>query len=124
MRPKHKIPAIAAALVVVASVTLSACGGGDESGAARAAANVEVKAFTFDPDPIRVAPGDEITWRNADATVHTVTTGRRGRPDGRVDARLRPSDGTVRATFDKPGSYSYFCSLHSGPGMTGKVVVE
>jgi plastocyanin len=32
------------------------------------------------------------------------------------------TDETFTYTFTKPGTYSYFCSIH--PKMTGKIVVQ
>jgi plastocyanin len=32
------------------------------------------------------------------------------------------TDETFSFTFDKPGTYAYFCSIH--PKMTGQVVVK
>ena len=118
---------IAAAALTAA--LLAGCGGDDSESspppaAAADSSRVSVKAFMFDPDPLRVAAGTEITWANADATIHTVTTGTRRRPDGRLDAPLDPSGGEFRASFDRPGTYRYFCARHSGPGMTAVVVVE
>jgi len=109
---------------------IAGCGEDDSESSAQPAtpaadaSRVSVKAFMFDPDPLRVAAGTEVTWANADATVHTVTTGTRKQPDGRLDARLAPSGGEVRETFDRPGTYRYFCARHSGPGMTAVLVVE
>ena len=122
----HRRTSIAVALAT-AAVGFSACGGddGDNAGSEPAAAtNVTVKTFMFEPDPLRVEAGTKVTWTNEDAAVHTVTTGPRGRPDGRVDGKLEKSGGTFSATFDKPGTYRYFCSLHSGPGMEAELVVE
>ncbi len=112
-------------LVIAAAVALSGCG---ESGTAHEAGAakpmVVVKTFMFDPDPLVVEPGTTVTWANQDATVHTVTTGRRGRPTGLVDAKLAPSGGRFTTTFKEPGTFRYFCSRHSGPGMEAKVIVR
>lgn len=114
-----------AAAVCVAALAVAACGG-DSSGNsdAQSGAQVKVKTFMFEPDPVRVEPGRRVTWTNEDSTVHTVTTGTRERPDGRVDASLDPSGGKFTTTFDEPGTYRYVCTRHSGPGMEAEVVVE
>ena len=107
---------------------LTACGGGDSDDGSEEAAGdapaVSIKAFQFAPDPLRAEVGQKITWTNEDATVHTVTTGPRKEPDGRLDGKLSASGGRFSASFDKPGTYRYFCSRHSGPGMEAQVVVE
>jgi len=53
-----------------------------------------------------------------------VTGGTREDPEpDRFDEPLA-EDGATEITFDEPGRYPYFCTVHSGPGMTGEVVVE
>jgi plastocyanin len=36
--------------------------------------------------------------------------------------RVMDTDETFSCTFEKPGTYTYFCSVH--PKMTGQVVVK
>ena len=85
---------------------------------------VDVQTFDFRPDPLRVPPGTQVTFVNHDAIGHTVTSGTRKRPDGRFDARLAASTGEATITFDEPGRYRYFCSVHPGAGMTAEVIVR
>ena len=115
-----------AAVVVVVSALVAGCGGGGGDGgdAPAAASAVTVKTFMFQPDPIEVDAGSTVTWTNEDTAVHTVTSGPRSKPDGRFDERLAESGGAARQTFEEPGTYRYFCSLHSGPGMEGEVIVR
>lgn len=128
MRLKKTLTAIPLAAVLAAA----GCGGsgssGDDAtqGGARADAGsaVTIKTFNFKPDPIRIKRGETVVWTNEDSTVHTVTTGPRGNPDGRLDERLDASGGTARMRFDERGRHRYFCSLHSGPGMEAEVIVE
>ena len=51
-----------------------------------------------------------VTWSNDDGPAHTVTF-----KDGSAGA-------TFTRTFDRPGTYDYFCSFH--PYMTGRIVVR
>jgi plastocyanin len=121
MRPLS-IPA-----TVATALALASCGGGDDGESdpgGSSAAEVNVKTFIFNPDPITVKAGTEVTWTNADAANHDVTSGTRSTPGGQFGGRLDKSGGTYSTTFDKPGTYDYFCSLHSGDGMTAKVIVE
>jgi plastocyanin len=115
---------------IAASLVLASCGGDDgesqsdpDSGKS-SAAEVEVKTFIFNPDPITVDTGTQVTWTNADQADHDVTSGTRAERDKRFGGKLAESGGTYSTTFDKPGTYKYFCSLHSGAGMTGEVVVR
>lgn len=119
------------------ALVLAACGEDEGGGAAAptttgdapAAAGaqgptVEIKTFIFSPDPIEVQAGDTVTFINRDATTHTVVGGTRKSPDkAAIDGSL-DQDGTFEHTFDEPGTFDYFCDIHSGPGMTGKVVVS
>ena len=116
------------------ALVLAGCGGdggGDGSAAKTAAkpaapkgASVQIKTFNFQPDPLKVKAGQKVTFINLDSTTHTVTAGTRKKPDkATFDASL-DQDGRFEYTFDKPGEYDYFCDLHSGDGMVGKVVVE
>jgi plastocyanin len=85
---------------------------------------VFINTFIYRPDPLTVPAGTTVTWIQNDSTVHTVTSGtREAGPDGMFDASLDKGE-EFSFTFDEPGTYDYFCTLHSGPGMTGEVIVE
>jgi len=83
------------------------------------AANAEVKIdnFSFGPDTLKVSVGTTVTWINRDDIAHTVVS-----TDGVFKSKVRDTDEQFSYTFAKPGTYSYFCSVH--PKMTGKVVVQ
>ena len=121
-------PLTAALLALTAAAALSACGGeeGSESaGAKPEGRTVQTKTFIYSPDPITVKAGTTVTFENLDATVHTITAGTRAKPaPEQFDGKMEPTTGSFEHTFETPGTYPYFCSLHSGDGMTGEVVVE
>jgi len=81
--------------------------------------NVEVKIdnFSFTPNTLTVKAGTQITWTNADDIPHTVVS-----DDQSFKSKVLDTDEKFTFTASKPGTYSYFCSIH--PKMTGKVVVE
>jgi plastocyanin len=83
------------------------------------AAGVEVKIdnFTFTPATVTVAVGTEVTWTNRDDIPHTVVT-----EDKAIKSKPLDTDEKFSYTFTKPGTYSYFCSIH--PKMKGEVVVK
>jgi plastocyanin len=83
------------------------------------AAGVEVKIdnFTFTPATVTVAVGTEVTWTNRDDIPHTVVT-----EDKAIKSKALDTDEKFSYTFTKPGTYSYFCSIH--PKMKGEVVVK
>jgi plastocyanin len=80
--------------------------------------DVKIDNFSFAPATITVKAGTQITWTNADDIPHTVVS------DDHQSFKSKVLDTDERFTFaaSKPGTYSYFCSIH--PKMTGKVVVE
>jgi len=80
---------------------------------------VTIDNFAFGPAAITVAPGTKVTWTNRDDEPHTVTSA----DDPKVfrSAALDTND-SFSFTFDKPGTYRYFCSIH--PHMTGTIVVK
>jgi plastocyanin len=86
---------------------------------------VTIQTFQFQPDPIVVPAGTTITFVNEDNIDHTVTAGTREDPTPEVfDGQLPEQGATFELTLDEPGTYDYFCTVHSGPGMTGVITVE
>jgi plastocyanin len=81
------------------------------------AAAVKIDNFSFGPPEIIVAPGTKVTWTNRDDIPHTVAS-----TNDLFKSRALDTDDQFSFTFDKPGTYEYFCSLH--PKMTGKVIVK
>jgi len=119
------LPGKAATAALVAAVALAGCGGsGEDSGSSPASAKVTLRTFTFAPDPVEIEAGTEVTWTNEDETTHDVTAGVRDKPEQQFGGTLDPTGGTYSASFDEPGTFDYFCSIHSGPGMEAQVVVE
>ena len=78
----------------------------------------------FSPNPITVAPGTEVEWKNGDTVSHTVTSGKSlDDPNlGSVfDSGLIKNGAEFKFTFANAGTYDYLCSVH--PWMTGEVIV-
>lgn len=125
-----------AGAAVALGLAASACNGGtgpaataDTSGASTVPATVptptevSIRTFIFHPDPITISRGTTVTFSNSDGTTHTVTAGTRDAPQPEViDASLAEGE-TTTWTPTEPGTYDYHCRLHSGPGMTGHLVV-
>jgi plastocyanin len=82
-----------------------------------AAVEVKIDNFSFGPATLTVAPGTTVTWINRDDIPHTVVS-----DDKVFKSKVLDTDEKFSYTFDQPGSYPYFCSVH--PKMTGKVVVQ
>lgn len=81
----------------------------------------------YDPDSLTVKKGDKVNVENQDTTLHTITNGEG--PTDPQSAKLFDTkfmDPSAKATIDTtsldPGSYKYYCQIHSY--MTGTLVVE
>ena len=78
---------------------------------------MKVDNFSFSPQTITIKPGTTVIWTNRDDIPHTVVS------DDRVfKSKVLDTDDKFSFTFDKAGSFPYFCSIH--PKMTGKVIVQ
>lgn len=98
-----------------ASATKAAGGGGN---------TVKATATNkFEPASLKVKKGAKVTW-TAEG-VHTVTSGTAAAgadPKGPMKSALPFQTYTV--TFDKPGTYKYYCQPHASLGMEGEIVVS
>jgi nitrite reductase (NO-forming) len=84
--------------------------------------NPNNKVF-YDPTPAKVKTSTTITWTNDDTLPHTVTSGNADTgPSGEFDSGIVMGGGSFTHTFDKAGSFDYYCALH--PYMIGQVIVE
>jgi plastocyanin len=127
------------ATVLVATVSLGllgACGGDDGGGDVGSApgadgSKVALKGIVFRPETLEVDAGTTVTWTNEDATAHTVTSGTvdqggggvTKQPDGRFDSKELPGGEGFTFTFDRPGTYPYYCALHPAT-MQGQITVR
>lgn len=75
----------------------------------------------FSPFEAKILRGGTVTWTNTDEFIHTVTSGTLQYKDGKFAWYLYPGK-SVKSTFDKPGTFQYFCELH--PWATGSVFVS
>lgn len=90
--------------------------------------------LTFEPKRITIAVGQTVRWHNTSLLVHTVTgdpakATREGsatlpKGAGAFDSGNLQPDSTFSHTFERPGTYRYFCIPHEGASMVGEVVVE
>jgi plastocyanin len=83
---------------------------------------VQIINMAFQPQQITVPVGTTVTWTNADTTAHTVTAGTADAPTGEFDSGNLDPGATFTYTFDQPGTFAYFCSIH--PNMVGTVTVQ
>jgi plastocyanin len=78
---------------------------------------VKIDNFSFSPATITVPVGTTVRWTNRDDIPHTVVS-----DDRAFKSKALDTDEAFTYTFTKPGTYSYFCSIH--PKMVAKVVVQ
>ena len=81
-----------------------------------AGAKISIVNFEFMPRVVSIAPGESVTWNNNDGSPHALVFS-----DGSSGSGTLFPGKTFRRTFDRPGSYDYFCSIHTY--MTGRVEV-
>lgn len=91
---------------------------------AAGATRIEMTAFEFEPDPATVSAGGSLLIVNADPFVHDFTL-------SQLDIALDVGPGSealVDLSSAAPGTYDYFCSLHSSgeddpDGMRGSFTI-
>ena len=76
-------------------------------------------AAAFGANPLTIATGTTVIWRNSDVTAHTATSDSAGVFNtGNIGA----NGGSASATFNTAGTVTYHCAIH--PGMVGTIVVQ
>jgi plastocyanin len=76
---------------------------------------VSIHDNRFEPQEIRIDPGDSVIWSNQGARVHDVRSDERGAfRSGDMD----PGD-TFTHTFNEEGYYYYHCTYHGAGGRVG-----
>jgi plastocyanin len=115
LRPMARRMVLRATLSTGAMLVMMARAG--RAASAAGAVPVSIANFTFAPADLTVAPGTTVTWTNHDDIPHTVTS-----TDGAFRSHALDTDDSFSFTFEKTGSYRYFCSLH--PHMVGTIRVR
>ena len=117
MKTTLAFKAMAGALALAAIVL--AAGPAARAGSKEPASKYTVKIdnYSFTPQTITVPAGTTVTWTNGDDVPHTVAA-----DDLAFHSKAMDTDEQYSHTFDAPGTYKYFCTVH--PKMTGTVVVE
>jgi plastocyanin len=80
---------------------------------------ITIDNFEFSPAVLTVKPGTKVVWLNHDEEPHTVMSTEKSAPfkSGALDTNDQFS-----FVFSQPGTYKYFCTIHSH--MVGTVVVK
>jgi plastocyanin len=79
---------------------------------------VEIHGFAFSPKTLSVPVGSRVTWLNSDEEPHVGTSA------GSLFTSSKALDtgDSFSTTFQKPGTYAYYCSIH--PMMVGTIIVQ
>src|SRR5579863_4170175 len=88
--------------------------------AADAPANqITISEYMFMPATLTVAAGTKVTWVNHDEEPHTVMSADKQMP---FRSPALDTNDKFSFVFGKPGTYEYFCTIHSH--MVGTIVVR
>jgi plastocyanin len=80
---------------------------------------VHVFEYGFEPSRVIIKTGQGIVWRNIGKELHNIAP---RSLSGETVWKAAQRRGTTRHVFTKPGTYPYFCTLHTQ--MRGRVVVR
>jgi plastocyanin len=84
---------------------------------ARGPNEIGIDNFQFTPPALSITKGTRVTWINDDDVPHIIASAKgQFAPSPLLDTNQKFS-----YSFDKPGTYPYYCSLH--PKMQGTVTV-
>ncbi|MDE1852856.1 MAG: cupredoxin domain-containing protein [Thaumarchaeota archaeon] len=83
-----------------------------------------VSNLFFSPDVIVVVIGvnNTVVWTNEDSVQHTVYSTSVPSGASGFKSNIISQGGTFSVTFQTPGVYKYYCTLH--PWMGGEVIVK
>ena len=105
------------AVIVVFMTDVLSGNGGATAQSATSPDTVNIKNFSFSPNPITVRAGAPITVVNDDNVTHTFTAN-----GGAFNTGDLGSDHRDRVTVQRAGTYAFHCEIH--PFMTGTVRVS
>ncbi len=84
-------------------------------------ATTQASIQNFAHQDLTVQVGDTVVWTQRDGTTHTTTSGTPGNLDGVWDSGVLNQNQTFSRTFTQPGTFLYFCSIHTS--MTATITV-
>jgi plastocyanin len=133
-RSRLLLTAATSALLLSAACGSSSTGSGTTTKAGSAGNGVQLNTalLSFSPETVKVAKGQTVTWVGGDNITHVLVEGtykvgsdklRTEQTDDKAfNLRLTKKDQRVSHTYDKPGTFTYYCTIHHG--MNGTVVVS
>ena len=122
----------AASSLLLSTACASSSGGGADEDASGDGVPVGTALLAFDPKEVRITKGQTVTWVGGDNITHVLVEGEykvgdnglrtEETDDKAFNLRLTKKDQKVSHTYDKPGTFTYYCTIHKG--MNGTVVVS
>ena len=79
---------------------------------------VSIDNFTFSPKELKVKAGTTVTWTNHDDIAHGIASSN----NAFAKSKVIDTDDSYSFKFTAPGTYQYFCYIHSQ--MVGSIIVE
>ncbi len=104
-------------VVTAGLLTICAVAAGGVAAAPPAGPVIGIEEFRFAAAAVTVPVGTTVTWVNHDEEPHTVTSTTQAFASPGLD-----TGESFSYRFTRPGTYTYFCSLH--PHMTARVIVR
>lgn len=98
--------------------TVVSCMAADVASSKNKPYEVAIQNFAFSPKTITVRAGTRVVWTNRDEEPHTVTSA----GNQFTSSKALDSGDIYATTFSKPGTYTYYCSIH--PMMVGTIIVQ
>jgi plastocyanin len=80
---------------------------------------VKMVGMRFVPRIIEIAAGDSIKWVNESNTYHNTVSA-----DGGFISEMLKNGASFQRSFDKPGTFKYYCQPHRWMGMKGQIIVK
>ena len=107
------------ALAFAGGGALSLCAASGMAQQAAAPNQIVIDNFAFAPAALTVSAGTPVTWINRDEEPHTVMG---TDPQAAFKSPALDTNDKFTFAFAKPGTYKYFCTIHSH--MVGTIVVK
>ena len=89
---------------------------GAQSNPVTGVTHMNMQNFAYQYTNIQVRAGTTVTWTNQDSAPHSITF-----KNGMKDSGLLSQGQSFSYTFNTPGAYQYYCSVH--PNMVATVTV-
>lgn len=82
--------------------------------------SVMIQNFAFSPATLTIKTGTTVTWMNKDGAPHQIASD----PGSAVafTSESLANGASYQFTFNQPGTYSYYCTIH--PSMKATIIVQ